>query len=52
VPKKVFIEASLVEEADNLPDRTLEEKIRAYLEEYPPKLPWVKKIKKVAVTAG
>ena len=49
MPKKVVIEASLVEEADNVSDKIIEKKILAYLEEYPSKLPWVKEIKKVSV---
>ncbi len=49
VPKKVIIEASLVEEADKLSDKAIEKKLLAYLEEFPPKLPWVKEIKKVNV---
>ncbi|MCW4018012.1 MAG: hypothetical protein NWF00_04950 [Candidatus Bathyarchaeota archaeon] len=47
--KRVLIEASLVEEAVNLPDETIEKKIHDYLEEYPPKIPWVKEIKRVTV---
>ena len=51
VPKKVFIEASLVEEADNLPDEQIEKQVLAYLEKLPPKIPWVLKISKVAVAS-
>jgi len=49
MPKKVVIEASLVEEADEMPDEEIERKIFTHLEKYPPKLPWVKEVKKVTV---
>jgi len=49
MPKKVVIEASLVEEADEISNEEIERKIFTYLEKYPPKLPWVKEVKKVTV---
>jgi len=47
--KKVVIEASLVEEADEISNEEIERKILNYLEKYPPKFPWVKDVKKVSV---
>ena len=52
MPKKVIIEASLVEEADEMSNEEIERKISNYLEKYPPKFPWVKDIKKVSVKSA
>jgi hypothetical protein len=49
VPKKLSIEASLVEEADMLSNSELEKRISAALEAFPVKIPWIKKFKKITV---
>lgn len=52
MPKKVVIEVSLVEEADEVPNEEVEGKIFEYLAEYPPKLPWLKEVEKVTVKSS
>lgn len=49
MPKKVVIEASLVDEADEMLNEEIERKIFTYVQKYPPKLPWVKEVKKIIV---
>jgi hypothetical protein len=49
MPKKVVIEASLVEEADEVSDVDIEGTILKELSSHPPKIPWMETIKKVNV---
>ena len=49
MPKKVVIEASLVEEADQVSDVDIEGTILKELSSHPPKIPWMETIKKVTV---
>ena len=49
MPKKVVIEASLVEEADEVPDEDLAGTILECLKSHPPKIPWMETVKKVTV---
>jgi hypothetical protein len=50
LPKKAIIEAQLVDDAEKISDKKLESDINDFLNKLPPKIPWVKTIKKVNVT--
>ena len=49
MPKKIVIEASLVEEADEVSDEDTEGTILKCRNSHPPKIPWMETIKKVTV---
>ena len=49
MPKKVVIEASLLEEADEVPDEDLAGTILKCLNSHPPKIPWIETAKKFTV---
>jgi len=48
--KKVIIEISLVEESAEKANEEIEKDIVEELSKYPPMIPWMKKVEKVAVT--
>jgi len=52
MPKKVVIEAFLVEEADEVLDERLAGKILECLKSHPPKIPWMETVKRVTVKSA
>ena len=47
--KIVIMEAILIDDAEHTSDGELEDTLLKYFQEYPPKFPWFKEVRKITV---